>query len=55
MTVFWRRPCNMNESSSIEPGADRGFCDRGCLEIIIVYSGNMGAIAPIRTANGAPF
>ena len=29
---------------------DRGFCDRGGPRDT-VYSGNMGAIAPIRTAN----
>ena len=33
--------------------ADGRFCDRGGLIKDIVYSGNMGAIAPIRTANGA--
>ena len=36
-------------------GADGGFCDRGGLARDIAYSGNTGAIAPIRTANGALF
>ena len=35
-------------------GGDGGFCDRGGPRDI-VYSGNMGAIAPLRTANGALF
>ena len=34
-------------------GTDRGFCDRGGLEIIIVHSGSMGVIVPNRTANSA--
>ena len=51
-------PC----SAAVYPltGADGGFCDRGGLELWYTAagaydSGNLGAIAPIRTAKGALF
>ena len=37
----------------LRSGADGGFFDRRGPDI--VYGGNIGAIAPIRTANGALF
>ena len=53
-SIFYREPNYQNCPSGLCTGADGGFCDREGPRGTVL-SGNMDAMAPIGTANGALF